>query len=704
MSFNIETLYKLLPAFNQIRDVDTGNNLLPGEEHDGPLKALLSLVAEQLAVLEENFEQLYDDQFIETCAEWVVPYIGDLVGARGLTVFPGASFSERGEVANTLSYRRRKGTASIIEQLARDVTGWNASVVEYFQLLATTQYLNHLRPGNLSMASLRDWEVLEYLNTPFDKVAHTVDVRNISRRRGKYNIPNIGIFLWRLDSFSLRNSPAFQVDDRRFKFDALGKDTPLYNKPVPEPSITHLSDPVNVPIEISRRILRKHLSDYYGIEKSMLIYNDGDVILPEENTSESLSAILSICNLSDLKDINGDVVGWVNMPQNKIAIDPVLGRIAFPASAPPPINVHVDYHYGFSDKMGGGDYGRTSSFFTDLEEVKLIRVPQDKATIQAALIELETTGGVVEITNNEYYIETPIVKIAAGKKIEMRAADKMRPVLVLDGDMEILGLQNAELHINGLLISGGRLRLPVNASTGETNELRKLFLQHCTLLPGASPAIGNIPGQPAHARLFVTMSNVIIGIDKCILGALQITDEATVHISNSIIDAGDESKMAYSGINDVKFGATLKVENSTIIGKVKTVVMELASNTIFYAANKISGSDASPVLAERLQEGCVRFSYVTPGSRLPRQYHCRPEKDDTDPAGVRPVFTSLKYGSAAYCQLSQLSSSAIRQGADDEAEMGAFHKLYQPQRKQNLQTRLNEYLRFGLEAGIYYAS
>ncbi len=34
----------------------------------------------------------------------------------------------------------------MIETLARDVTGWPARVVEYFELLATTQYLNHLRP------------------------------------------------------------------------------------------------------------------------------------------------------------------------------------------------------------------------------------------------------------------------------------------------------------------------------------------------------------------------------------------------------------------------------------------------------------------------------------------------------------------------------------------------------------------------------
>jgi hypothetical protein len=36
--------------------------------------------------------------------------------------------------------------------------------------------------------------------------------------------------------------------------------------------------------------------------------------------------------------------------------------------------------------------------------------------------------------------------------------------------------------------------------------------------------------------------------------------------------------------------------------------------------------------------------------------------------------------------------------------MGVFHDLYQPQRESHLRTRLDEYLRFGLEAGILYAS
>jgi hypothetical protein len=158
----------------------------------------------------------------------------------------------------------------------------------------------------------------------------------------------------------------------------------------------------------------------------------------------------------------------------------------------------------------------------------------------------------------------------------------------------------------------------------------------------------------------------------------------------------DENINAYSGLNS-NYGAPLKVENSTIIGRVATRVMQLASNTIFYADGVV------PVEAQRLQEGCVRFSYVPPGSRIPSPHECQP-KNKEDAARVRPLFNSLEYGKADYCQLSAHCAIEIKQGADNEAEMGAFCNLYQPQREANLRTRLNEYMRFGLEAGIFYGS
>ena len=102
----------------------------------------------------------------------------------------------------------------MLEQLARDVTGWNARVVEFFQWLETSQYMNHIRPENRVTADLRDWEALERRDTAFNTLAHSVDMRHIETQKGRYNIPNVGLFLWRLDAFSLTQSPAFRIDDR----------------------------------------------------------------------------------------------------------------------------------------------------------------------------------------------------------------------------------------------------------------------------------------------------------------------------------------------------------------------------------------------------------------------------------------------------------------------------------------------------------
>jgi len=74
MSLDAARLYELLPAVYRIRDACQGE----------PLRALVALFARELEAIEENVEQLYDDQFIETCADWVAPYIGDLIGYRPL--------------------------------------------------------------------------------------------------------------------------------------------------------------------------------------------------------------------------------------------------------------------------------------------------------------------------------------------------------------------------------------------------------------------------------------------------------------------------------------------------------------------------------------------------------------------------------------------------------------------------------------------
>src|SRR5258707_7685436 len=315
MSFDAQTLYQLLPAVYRVRDAEQG----------GPLQALFSVIGEQAQVIEEDLAQLYDDLVIDTCAPWVVPYIGDLIGVRSVDrngVLPG---STRAEVANTLKYRRSKGTLAVVEELAFDATGWEAHAIEYFQLLAATQYLNHLRPSSGALLKLRDQEALNRLNTPCDRIARTVDVRNIQEGRGRFNIPNIGIFLWRLRSFSLTGTPAFSVDAHRYLFNPLGIRTQLFHRPKTESGA--LSTPVNVPEALNRRLLNAHLGDYYGSDKSILLTVDGNSVVP--GPGQQVSDLVTVCDLSDFN------TGWAHVPKNKIAIDPQLGRIAFPVTQSP---------------------------------------------------------------------------------------------------------------------------------------------------------------------------------------------------------------------------------------------------------------------------------------------------------------------------------------------------------------------------------
>lgn len=665
MSLDLDQLYALLPAIHRLRDHDQGE----------PLRALLGVIAEQVAVLEENLDQIYDDQFIETCAEWVVPYIGELIGTRLVHDIAPTTFSQRAQVANTLAYRRRKGTLAVLEQLARDVTAWPARAVEFFDLLVVMQHLNHVRPAKGQTASVRDWQAMAQINTPFDTTAHSVDVRRIASERGLHNIPNIGLFLWRLAAYRVSTAPAARVDDRRYTFSPLGSDVQLFNTPETETALEALAQPINVPGPITRRMLHEDLALFYGADKSIHLTVDGEPIPLEQ---------IVACNLADASD----GTGWAHEPTDQFGIDPVLGRIAIPANrTDAPETVEVRYHYGFSADIGGGEYGRGATFSVDLANIQ--RVTTD-TSIAAALTALGSNSGVIEIGDSGHYAEAPALTLADGQTIEIRAADGERPLLRPGGTLEISGASDSVLILNGLLISGGTLRVRGN--------LLRLVLRHCTLVPGVTLASDGTPQQPETPSLVVESTDTEIELDRCITGGLRTERSTTVHINSSMIDATAPDRFAYAAPTGSQPGGALRITSSTVVGAVTTRLLDFASNTIFMA--EAPDADTPPVQAERLQQGCVRFSSVPPGSRVPRRFNCQP----ADGATVQPQFTTLRYGAAAYAQLSRNCPVEIRRGADDESEMGVFHDLYGPLRTTNLQIRLDEYLRFGLEAGIFFVT
>ncbi len=201
-----ERLYRLLPSLYRQSDQNQGYALW----------ALMNALESEFQLLEADMDGLYDNWFIETVQEWVVSYIGDLLGVYDFSEQKNLFFRQRRRVANTIGYRRRKGLPAILEHVAQDVTGWPARVGEYRQLLATTQHLAHRRLGKGALIDVCQTRVLEKLEGPFETSAHNADVRHIGSSStpgvqnyrphliaGKYQVESLGLFMWRLQSYQL---------------------------------------------------------------------------------------------------------------------------------------------------------------------------------------------------------------------------------------------------------------------------------------------------------------------------------------------------------------------------------------------------------------------------------------------------------------------------------------------------------------------
>lgn len=802
----LDRLYELLPVFYRMRDVERGE----------PLRALLQVIAEQVNVVEDDIAQLYDNWFIETCQDWVVPYVADLIGYRPVSeagVAGDASTAEgalrnrflvpRREVAATLRYRRRKGTLALLELLARDVAGWPSRAVEFYQLLSGSQHLNHQRPARARVVDLRDGDALERIDGGFDSAAHTVNTRrlNSQRRPGRHAITNAGLFVWRLKAQSVTHAQAFCIDRVRhhYTFSILGNDSPLFTRSVEEPDSTHVADEMNVPTPIRRRALDERTHDYYGPSKSIFIWRDDeDRPVPVEHV------------------VTADLSRWAYRPQGEqVAVDPRLGRIAFSTRSEPRTGVWVSYHYGSPADIGGGEYARGLR----VPGRPVLRMPDDDQpsphprtgthvyfvsqrrraerhfpTINRALEAWRRDApadALIQIDDSGAYVEPVEIRMRRNQRLEIRAADGARPVIRLldwytnrpdslgiygpepeeegegvgayagDGYVEDAygeaprdeasqgGESAEEPGVGGAPLSdevrhalrdaasddatdageddepecpqgrGARVRLDGLMVVGRglivEGDLYELSLRDCTLVPGWSLDTDGYPESETEPSIELTNTTARLRVERSIVGSILVDvsevtiDPLEISITDSVLDATKPDLEALYGPDGTHAHATLRAVRSTVFGLVRAHAVSLAENSIFSGRVRVA----------RTQSGCVRFSYVPPGSRTPRRHNCQPdlalssmrgndaatvaERERTE-MRVRPVFNSVRYGTPAYCQLSETCPREISRGADDESEMGVYHDLFQPQRESNLRARLDEFTPAGVDAGIIFAT
>src|SRR6185369_14304921 len=121
--------------------------------------------------------------------------------------------------------------------------------------------------------------------------------------------------------------------------------------------------------------------------------------------------------------------------------------------------------------------------------------------------------------------ETPVFKVdgvtgvgAPGLEVVVAATDSARPLIAAGGELTLSIGARGRLVLDGLVISGGPLRLPLASD----DEPRELVLRDCTLVPGRALGPDGSALAPGAPSLIVEHPFARITLERCISGPLQV--------------------------------------------------------------------------------------------------------------------------------------------------------------------------------------
>jgi hypothetical protein len=683
-----EKLWELVPSIYRLED---------GQDGRGALRALIELVAEQAATLRRSHDRLWDDQFVELSDEWAVPYLGDLVGTRLVSALNPRG--RRVDVAKTISYRRRAGTLTVLEELASDIAGWEGTVVESFRRLARARHgLDPPPPagaGPLSgtpaggLADLRRPLATELVGGAFDEFHHLPD----ARRTGRHAIAKVGFHLFRVPARPLLGVTGRPMGPGRFTADPSGRDVPLHaprarpddpaewrrarewELPAPircrllghaefeltERIVEDLSFPPATTAALRRLVglrfptearFRRVLPQLNGLQLNLVL---AAALAPDCGKAALLPTAIRVEQAGSLvpptRTSAGSLAGWTAPASGqRLVIDPERGRLLFLANVPQRIS--VDYWYGFPGSIGAGSYDRR-----DVEDVVPDNSVSGGATIGAGTIDPD---GVTQIDDSATYRTTAGATGIVHARIQ--AANAQRPFLELVSPWVLDASPNEDstLVLDGLWVGGGRaVRL--------LGDYETVTISRSTLDPGGTDADGN---AIAPAVLEVRGQVEELRLESAIAGPVRVVGQGVVEriVARDSILGSIELPRAEADLRGV-----------TVLGPVTALRLH-ASETLVAGAADVADTQA----------GCFRFSAAPAGGRLPRPY--RSHVLDA----ARPIFRSRRFGDPGYAQLSEAAPRGLLRGAEDGSEIGAFWSLRNPVRADSLRAKVDEFLPFGL--------
>lgn len=692
-----DEIFALLPAWLRRRDAEEGQavkaRVAPGDprapEEFGPLRTLASLVAREAQIVGEGIDRHYDDAFIETCAPWVIPYLGDLLGVRGLQDIP-EGIDMRARVADALALRARKGTLRALEHAAATSSGWPVRAVEYWRKLVHAQSMRLVHPDLGASVDFRDKPALARIGTAFERQARGVEVRRIDTAGGRWMLGNVGLHVWRLIPFSITEHRVFEVAGGRrdFRFHPLGCDAPLFDVLGLRGDIDTPAAEDRMPVAIDRRIMVEDVARFYGPGRAMEVRVGSATIPPERVTA---------AHLGDLPG-GGAEPDWNHAaPADGVLIDPELGRLKVGADLTGP--VRVTCHFARPLDIGGGEHGRAAAIGSVEDGVVL---PPTGASVSTRIADAGGAGTFL-LDQSTRYAAGGTVSVPVGALLRLVATDGHAPTLRLTAPLVIRLGAGASVELNGIRVFNDLVRI----EGGDPAEDSAVTVTDCTLVPGRALDRTGAPLLPGATALEVAVPGASVAMRRSVSGPVRLDTDIDARFTECILDAGGGSDAALFAAPGAA-RHVVALDRCTVRGRVETDAFADGARTSpegfgvardsterLASSDTLFVADAVPaVAAARRQVGCLRFCHVPPGSLTPRRYRC------TD--GPPPVFASLRPADPDYMLLHRRTADTIRRGAENGGEIGVYNRAAHGARADNIRRSVDDFLRFGHAAGIFH--